>query len=136
MLDGDPDPAPPQKGAEPPQFSAHVYCGQRAVWIKMPLGTEVKVCPSDVVLDEVAAPPPLTGAQPPVFDSCLLWPNGWMGEDATWYGSRPWPRPHCIRQGPSSLRKGRSGPPLFGPCLLGPRSAISATAELLFLFGV
>jgi len=27
VLDGDPTP-PPRKGAQPPQFSAHVYCGQ------------------------------------------------------------------------------------------------------------
>jgi len=20
-----------------------------------------------------------------------LWPNGWIDEDATWYGNRPWP---------------------------------------------
>ena len=26
VLDGDPVP-PPQKGSQPPQFSAHVYCG-------------------------------------------------------------------------------------------------------------
>jgi len=32
----------PKNGAEPPpQISAHFYCGQTAVWIKMPLGTEV-----------------------------------------------------------------------------------------------
>ena len=31
----------PDKGAEPPKFSAHVYCGQTAGWIKMPLGMEV-----------------------------------------------------------------------------------------------
>jgi len=53
-----------------------------------------------------------------------------MDEDATWYGSRPRPRPHCIRRGPSSPRKGHSI--LFGPCLLWPRSPISATAELLY----
>ena len=35
------DPAPHQKGAQAPQFSAHVYYGQTAGWIKMPLGTEV-----------------------------------------------------------------------------------------------
>ena len=35
VLDGDLVP-PPQIGAEPP-FSAHVYCGQTAAWIKMPL---------------------------------------------------------------------------------------------------
>jgi len=76
-------------------------------------------------------PPPLKGAQPPIFGSWLLWPNGWMDEDATWYESRPRPRPHCIRRGPNSARKGHSSPRLFGPCLLWPRSRISATAELL-----
>ena len=55
----------------------------------MPLGTEVNLGPGDVVLDGVAAPLPLKGAQPPVFGPCLLWPNGWMDEDATWYGNRP-----------------------------------------------
>jgi len=35
--------------------------------------------------------PPLKGAQPPVFGSCLLWQNGWMDEGATLYGSRPRP---------------------------------------------
>ena len=50
VLDG--DPAPSQKrGGAPPQFSAHVYCGQTAVWIKMPLGTEVGFSPGDLVLD-------------------------------------------------------------------------------------
>ena len=37
VLDGDPAPLP-QKGAEHPQFLAHLYCGQTAGWIKMPLG--------------------------------------------------------------------------------------------------
>jgi len=35
VLDG--DPAPP-KEAQPPQFSAHVRCGQMAGCIKIPLG--------------------------------------------------------------------------------------------------
>jgi len=61
-----------------------------------------------------------------------LWANGWIDEDATWYGSRPRPRPHCIRRGPSSAQNRHSSPHLFGPCLLWPRSPISATAELLF----
>ena len=57
-------------------------------------------------------------------------------KNATWYRSRPQPRPHCVRWGPSSSsRKGHSSPPrLFGLCLLCPRSPISATAELLFWF--
>jgi len=41
--------------ALPTQFLAHVYCGQTAGWIKMPLGTEVNIGPGDVVLDGVAA---------------------------------------------------------------------------------
>ena len=40
VLDGDPAP-PPKKGAEPPQFLAHVYCAQTAAWMKMPLDMEV-----------------------------------------------------------------------------------------------
>jgi len=38
VLDGDPAPPPPRKGAER-RFSVHVYCGQTAAWIQMPLGT-------------------------------------------------------------------------------------------------
>jgi len=61
-----------------------------------------------------------------------MWPNGWMDEDATWYGSKPRPMPHCVRRGPSSPQKKHSSPPpLFDRCLL-PRSLISVTAELLF----
>ena len=37
VLDGDPAPLP-KEGQSPLQFSAHVYCGQTATWIKMPLG--------------------------------------------------------------------------------------------------
>jgi len=62
---------------------------------------------------------------------CLLWPNGWMDEGAAWYRSRPRPRPHSSRWGPSSRESGTAAPPLFGPCLLWPRSPISDTAELL-----
>jgi len=49
--------SPPEKGAAPSQFLAHVNCGQTAGWIMMPLGTEVNLGPCDVVLDGVAAPP-------------------------------------------------------------------------------
>ena len=46
------DPAPPHNGAgAPPQFSAHVYCGQMAGWMTMPLSTEVGLCPGHIVLD-------------------------------------------------------------------------------------
>jgi len=38
-----------------------------------------------------------------------------MDEDATWYGSRPLRRPHCIRRVPSAPRKGHSTTPSFRP---------------------
>jgi len=54
-----------------------MYCGQAAGWIKMPLGTEVGLSPSDIVLGGNPALPTVRGtAAPPVFDPCLLWPNG------------------------------------------------------------
>jgi len=44
--------SPFSKGAQPPpQFSAHICCGQRAAWIKMPLGMEVGLGAGDFVLD-------------------------------------------------------------------------------------
>ena len=63
------------------------------------------------------------GAQPPIFGSCLLWPNGWMDKDATWYGSRPRPTLNCVRCAPSYTprKKGTATPTLFWPiCLLWP----------------
>jgi len=38
VLDGDPANLPTRRHT--PQFSAHVYCGETAGWIKMPLGIE------------------------------------------------------------------------------------------------
>jgi len=63
-------------------------------------------------------PSPLckNGAEPPIFNPCLLWPNGWMDQDATWYGGRPRPRPRCARWGPSSPDPPRgTAPPNFRP---------------------
>jgi len=53
----------------------------------------------------------------PLFGPCLLWPNGWMDRDATWYRGRSHPTPHCVRWGPSSHvpRKGHSSPSTFRP---------------------
>jgi len=113
VFDGDPAP-PKKKGTVPTQFLVHIYCGQMAGWIKMPLGTEVNLGTGDVVVDGVAAPPE-RGTAPPVFSPCLLWSNGWMDEDATWYGTRPWCRPHCVTWGPSSPhpRERDTAAPLF-----------------------
>ena len=135
----------------------------------------------DIVLDGDTATSIKKGTEPPpTLGRCLLCPNGWMDQDATWYGGSSRPRPLCVRWAPSYPQKkwhihpvqflahvycvqtagwmktrldtkvdlGRAGhvvldevpalrergtaaPRLFGPCLVWPRSPISATAELL-----
>ena len=50
--------SPPLKGGRVPQFSAHICCGEMAVWIKIPLGSKVGLSPSDIVLDGDPAPLP------------------------------------------------------------------------------
>jgi len=134
VLDGDPAPLP-KKGTDPHPtlIFGPVYCRQMAGYIKMPLGMEVSLRPRRLCVRWGPSNPQNRGHTHyhPVFGPCLLWPNGWMDEDATWYGSRPRPRPHCIRRGSCSVQNGHSGPHLVGPCLLWPRSPISATAELL-----
>ena len=77
----------------------------------MPLGREVGLGLGHIVLDGDPAPlPPQKRGTAPIFGSCLLWPNGCMDQDATWYEGRPWPGQHCVGCGPSStpLPKGHS----------------------------
>jgi len=117
----------PPKGHSP-QFSAHIYCGQMAGWIKMPHGMEVGLGPGDCVRWGPSSPPQKGGRTLAlIFGPFLLWPNGWMHQDATWYGCRPRPRPHCARYGPSSpppKKKKGAQPPIFGPCLLWPNGCM------------
>jgi len=104
---------PPKKGAEPPKFSVHIYCGQAAGWIKMALGMEVSLSPGNFVLDgDPASPQKGGGAPSPIFGPFLLWPNAWMYQNATWYGGRPQPRGLCVRWGPTPPQK-RGGAPNF-----------------------
>jgi len=57
--------APLQEGGTATtQFSAHVYCGQMAGWIKIPLVTDVSLSPVDIVFDGDPAPPK-RGTSPP-----------------------------------------------------------------------
>jgi len=48
----------------------------------MKLGMQVGLGPGHM-LDEDPGPLP-KGAQPPIFSPYLLWPNGWMDQNATW----------------------------------------------------
>ena len=64
-------------------------------------------------------PSPKRGrSPPPIFGSCLLWPNSWMDQNDTWHRGGPRFRPHCARWGPSSPPQKGAQPPIFGPCLL------------------
>jgi len=59
----------PKKGAEHAlQFSAHFYCGQTTVCIKMSLGMEVGLSPGDFVLDGDPAPPQKGGGSAYLHD--------------------------------------------------------------------
>jgi len=96
VLDG--DAAPPPK--EHPQFWAYmVCCGQTAGWIKIChlVTREVGLGPDEMGNGDPAAPLKGEGAQPPIFGPYLLWSNGLMDQDATWFGCRPRPRPPCVR---------------------------------------
>jgi len=56
----------------------------------MALGVEVGLAPGDFVFDGDPATTKTEGTPTTIqFVARLLWPNGWMDEDATWYGSRP-----------------------------------------------
>jgi len=71
----DEDPAPLPQREQSPQFSAHVYCGHSAGWIKMKLGAQVGL----IVLDG-DSDPPLTEGQSPQFSShiCCCQTAGWI----------------------------------------------------------
>jgi len=66
VLDGDPA-LPPQKGGTTTQFSGHVYCGQTAGWIKMPLDTKVGLGPGRIDVTWGPNSPPKKKAQPAIF---------------------------------------------------------------------
>ena len=121
----------PNKGADP-RFSAHFYCRQTARCIKMPLGVEVGLSPGDFVLDGDPASPPLKGHSPQFLSNVRCGQTtGWMKTPlCTKIDLGPG---HIVLDGVPDLReRGTAAPHLFGPCLLWPRSSISATAELLF----
>jgi len=125
---------PPQKGGgeAPPQFSAHVHCGQTAGWIKMALGVEVGLIGAGhIVLDGDPAPLPKKGQSPPIFGPFLLWPNSWMHQNATWYAGGGGlyffsVRRLCVRWGPSPSPKGPVAPK-FRPMSIVAKRLDSAT---------
>jgi len=88
VLDG--DPAPP-KGGTAPNFRPMSVVTQLLDGLRCHLVSRQALVQA-TLFDP--APPRKRAHPPPNFGPCLLWPNGWMDENATWYGSRPRPRPH------------------------------------------
>jgi len=72
-----------------------MYCSQTVGCINVPLVMEVGLDVVHIVLGGDAAPSPKWAQQPQIYDPCMLWPNGWMDQDATCYGGMPRPRPPC-----------------------------------------
>ena len=69
----------PKKGAEhPPQFLAHVYCGQMDGWIKMALSVKMGLGPGYTVLWGPSYPSPKRG-QSPQFSARV-----YCGQTAGW----------------------------------------------------
>jgi len=98
-----------------------VYCGQTVGRIKMKLGMQVGLGPGHAVLDGDPGSPP-KGAQPPIFGS--------IDQDVTWYESRPRPRPHCARWGPSSPpQKGGTDP--FRPMFVVAKRLVGSRCHLV-----
>jgi len=73
-----------KRGQRPP-ISAHVYCDRTAAWVKMQLGMEIGLGLGHIVLDgDTISPSQNVDTASPIFGPCLLWPNGWMDQSATW----------------------------------------------------
>ena len=122
----------PQKGAEPPpQFLAHFYCGQTAKCIKMPFSMDVGLSPGDFVLDGEPVIPKFSAhvycGQTAGWIKMSLGMEVGLGlRDIVFDVEAATPR-----------RKGHThSHPIFGPCLLWPRSPISSTAELLLEYAL
>jgi len=96
-----------------------------AGWIKMALGMEVSLSPDHIVLDGDPALLPKKGGQNPrIFSPFVLWPNGCMYQDTTWYGGR-------LQPGDIVLDGDTAPPPLkghsssiFGQCSLWPNGSM------------
>ena len=99
-------------------------------WIKMPLSTEVGLGLYATLCSMGTQLHPEKGhTHIPNFGPCLLWPNGWMDQDSTWHGGRPWSCTHCARWRHSCPppKRGQS-PTIFGPSLLWPNGCMDQDA--------
>jgi len=87
---------------------------------------EVGVGPGDFVFDGDPAPLPKKQRSPLIFGPCLLFSNGWMDQDVTWYKLNGGldPSDIVLRGDLAPLLKKGQSPPIFGLCLLWPNGCI------------
>jgi len=88
-------PSSPNKGARQPpapNFSAHVYCGQTAAWIKMPLGMDVGFGQGYVTLDGTYSSPKQGDIAAPHF-----WPMSIVAMQTAGRRYRPRSTRRCVR---------------------------------------
>jgi len=102
VLDGDPAPSP-QRGRAPNFWPISVVAkwldGSRCHLVWREASTQATLCYMGTQLHP-------QGAEPPVFGRCLLWPNGWMDQDVTWYEGRSRPRHIVLHEDPAAPKKG------------------------------
>ena len=103
VLNGHLGPSSPK--GHSPQFSALIFCGQMARWIKMPLGGKVGLNPIDIVLDGDPVPSPKGGTVPQFLTHVYCCQTaGWI--------KMPLSRPTEVGLGPGdSVRWGPSSSP-------------------------
>ena len=130
-----PNPLPLKRGAAPSPIFGPFLLWPNGSMHQDATCMDVGCSPGDFVLDGYPAPcqkgrGARGGAPPLIFGPCLLWPNGWMHQDATWYGGRPQPRRFCIRWGRSPLPQKRAEPPPhFRPISIAPKRLIHQDAN-------
>jgi len=77
-----------------------------SVVAKRTLGMDIGLDLGDFVFYGYPATPRKKGTPTyPILGPCLLWPNGWTDEDASWYRSRPRPG-HIVLDGVPGPAKG------------------------------
>ena len=119
VLHGDSAPLPKKGDTAAPNFWP-MYCGHRAGWIKMPLGTEECLVPGHIVLGWNPAPPRERGTAPPNFWPLSIVAKRLDGSRCQLVRRMASPRPHCVTLGPSSSTPNKGSPPIFARCLLWP----------------
>jgi len=134
VLGEEPVPPPLKTGQSPPPILAHVYCGQTAAWIKMPLGMEVGLGLGNTVLDGDPAPLSKKGGTAPNFRPMTIVVKRMDGSRSTLYGGRPRPSATLCYMKTQLIPQRGTAPNFWPMFIVAKRSPISATAEHLLVY--